>query len=204
MACTRLSGFDEKYLLAEYRQIMTAYNNSHDRRYSLLRLYLTLITVPSSILAVVSNVQTTVFSVSKDAISFFFVLLTAVGLSILNSLISIRQTHVGYAKAINAIRGYFDSKSKDTDFKHALVLPKSALEPKYFVVGSHFFDTLSVAVLNGVLVAYVSYLTSGSLPLSLDCWFLAVVLQVVFYYFRLSSKDRRWTAKAPVGVATPP
>lgn len=184
----------DEYMLEEYRQIMKAYNNSHERRYSLLKLYLTLVTLPSSLVALLVNFAPIVnLSVSLfDATIFFFIVSFAAGFLIFNSLISIRITQVEYAKAINAIRSYFLKKDAP-QIKESIVLPVNPDKPRYYVVGSHFYDCMLIAVLESILVSVIGYLKSNAnLHIIIGSFALSLFSQWIFYFYRLHSKDVEW------------
>lgn len=183
-------------MLEEYRQIMRAYNNSHERRYSLLKLYLTLITLPSSLVALLVNFAPIVnLSISLfDATIFFFIVSFAAGFLIFNSLISIRITQVEYAKAINAIRLYF--LKKNIEIKEFIVLSTSPNKPQYYVIGSHFYDCMLIAVLESILISVIVYLlSSANLYIIIGFFILSLFSQWMFYFYRLHSKDIEWEEK---------
>lgn len=184
----------DKYMLEEYRQIMTAYNSSHERRYSLLKLYLTLVTLPSSLVTLLINFAPSVIvSVSLfDAALFFFTVSFAAGFLIFNSLISIRITQVEYAKAVNAIRSYFLNKGI-LEMKDFIVLPVDPTTPKYYVIGSHFYDCMLIGVLDSILISVIGYLKSNAdLRITIGSFALSLFSHWAFYRYRLHSKDVEW------------
>lgn len=187
---------EERYLIEEYHQLMTAYNSSHERRYSLLQLYFTIIAVPFSVLAALSNITTGITgSIITQLTPFFFGALVIIGIAIYSSLISVRITQVGYAKAMNAIRGYFFAKSTDDEFKKAVILPTDTSQPKYYVLGSHFYDNFLIALLNSAVLAFLAWQVTGYLPLAAVVFALSIVLHWLHYYTQLSRRDNAWQSR---------
>jgi len=187
----------ETFLLQEYEQIMSAYNNSHNRRYEMLKLYITLVTLPTVFLTFITNIPTTdVFFVTETSKSIFLlVIMASIGFIIFNSLISIRITQVLYAKAINSIRRYYAIKNQAA-INNALILPKSPDEPRYYVRGSHFFDCLLIGFVNSILMVFISnHVGNITMELAFVIFLVFLTLHWVYYRLRLYPKDIEWCKK---------
>jgi hypothetical protein len=102
----------EKFFLADYEQVAKAYFDQHKRFADFFKFYLTIMTVPTSV--VVYLVKEGSFSldqlglaVSSVPLAALFLVLAMVGFMMMMILINIRFEILRHARQVNLIRGYF-------------------------------------------------------------------------------------------------
>ncbi len=132
----KFSGF----LLCEYDNIAEAHFKTTEMISEFLKHYLTIISIPITVLVVVLNIDSawTVASTMVIGVAFtaavLFVIISVVGLMALWHIINLRMDALLYARTVNSVRKYFYDQGSSLDLaaKAKLrTLPQSPLLPAY-------------------------------------------------------------------------
>jgi hypothetical protein len=193
----------EDFLLKEYEQTAAAYHSSTDRRYSLLKLYLIIVALPTSIFSIIANfIYNNIISLEYGQLfsTLFLFIMVLSGFLIFNSLISVHITKVIYAKTINKIRGYYVENDSTNTLQKFIILPITDDKPPFFRYGSLFYDCMLISMINSIICGVSTYILLNYYwtifmfyPIIL--FILIFFLHFATYYYRLKKQDRLWTKK---------
>jgi uncharacterized HAD superfamily protein len=130
----------ENFLLSEYNNIAKAHFKTIETISEFLKHYLTIISIPITILVVVLNIDsvrtaasTTITSAAFTAAALF-VIVSVVGLMVLWHIINLRMDALLYARTVNGVRKYFYDQGSNLDIATKVklrTLPQSPLLPAY-------------------------------------------------------------------------
>lgn len=156
------------FMLEEYKQIANAYQDLHAQQNELVRVYLTLVAVPASVLAVVAQLigvesahqatlPGTIAEVGMPVLLALMVALCLVGLAVVLALVFTRAEALLYVRTVNCVRRYFVEHDLERSLKRYLVLPDFDRRSPPYWEGPRtrsFWNVAMVAFLNsGVFFA---------------------------------------------------
>lgn len=185
------------FMLEEYKQMANGYQDLHAQHNEVVKFYLTLVALPSSLLAIIiqfAKIQienkSTLGTVADFGIPIFLILLTSlclVGLAALFALITTRAEGLLYVRTINCIRRYFVENDPRKDLKRFLVLPDYDTFPPYREgeLTRSYWNVILVEILNSAiflitLFSWFQFLGITLYWLAFLCSLLWSVVQIVF------------------------
>lgn len=149
----------EDFLLEEYKQIAQAFFALHNQKNQLLKYYLTLMTIGTTLISIGLQIIPSLFPsfeaiISKDMLSILVMFLAFLGIIIFNSIVGVRHDMLLYARTVNEVRNYFATKNKQ--IKSYLVLPLSSLEPSFWEspIRYFFWEVTLVGMVNSSLIVF--------------------------------------------------
>jgi hypothetical protein len=169
--------YASQFMLQEYTRIIDAYHDLHRQKDALIRLYLTFVSLPVSVIALFlalsrffqANMQQaagmiptqagSVLDALKSAGLFLSILLGFVGFAVLMVMLKIRGEQYLYVKTINGARRFFKEKH-GIDAERYLVLPSNINQLTFGqdeLSGRAFWESMIVAFTNSMLFGFLAY-----------------------------------------------
>jgi hypothetical protein len=168
-----------KFMLQEHSRIIDAYHDLHVQKNELIRVYLTFVSLPATVVAIFLSVykylEPTVplggaGGILQTAGVYLSLLLVLIGVSVLQVMLGIRIEQLLYVKTINAARQYF----KDTcgiEEKY-LVLPSDRDQIMFGheeIWGRAYWESMIVGFTNSMLLAFLFFEGAHHLGLQTAC-----------------------------------
>ncbi len=177
------------FMLEEYQQIAAAYFGLRDQLNNWFRVYLSLLAVPLTALALVLQItqpsQTPGLTDLPELISVILLAIAVLGFFTILMVVSTRTEMIMYARTINHVRKYFaDLSTQGTGvaLDGYLVLPSTDQYPRFY---EPFHSTFIMVVMAGALNGFV---------LGIACINLVVVPLWVFIPVTVCSTGVHWAA----------
>lgn len=216
-------GATEKYknrtdfMLEEYKQIASAFFNLSNQRSRMLQHYLTLVTIPTGLVAAVLSLGSPSLGIYElpPVVGIFSLVIGIMGILVNAILIHMRFEMVFYAKTINLVRGYFTEHGEGPDIRKYLGLPTTDALPHFDESPTSkqwwakytgtFFEVLFVGLISAVLFLVALFSLLGPvLPQEHQAWdpvvyaliVVAVVcVHLVCYRKWAKAREMAWSEK---------
>ena len=196
------------FMLEEYRQIANAFFNLYVQINTILKLYLTIISISSTAIISILTLRPDLFSdnlslleghsIGQIAGGGFFIL-SLVGITIFANIIGTRVQMLNYARTINCIRGYFADNY--SDIKKYLRLPTDDKTPSYFenIYRSFFWQIFMVSFLNSILITVGLNLffweMKSDVVINIIIIILFISIQIIVYYLFCAKRQKDYALK---------
>lgn len=200
------------FMLEEYKQIAKAFSDLYPEKDKLLKFYITLISISSTVLGALlilryeklSEIGITYIDLELgQIIGILFGILAIIGGLIMCSAIGLRIEMLTYARTINRVRRYFADKYMG--IKDYLVLPIYDDKPPYFEKWNQAFiqEVIMLTFLNSILVTISLTL---SFKISTEGWlklihviilFGTAAIQLIIFWIICKSREDEFKVKFP-------
>lgn len=184
----------DDFMIEEYKQIAQAFFALHTQRNQLLRYYLTLMTIGTTVVSIGSQALPTILPqiqpvLTKELLGVLMAFFALLGIVIFTSIIGVRHDMLMYARTVNEIRGYFSKK--DITIQPHLVLPTSCSKPPFWETPLRYFfwEVTLVSIVNSSLIAFAMILVN---LLQISSFSLIGITQIVPYIIIFTAIHHVW------------
>jgi hypothetical protein len=151
------------FMIQEYDRISTAYFGLRDQVNEWFKIYVTLIGLPLTVLAAVTNISAgstnTNLSSIPTIVSSLLAVVSLLGVFVTFSIISMRMEMILYARTINGIRRFFAdldkltiSRTQPSELAKYLILPTSDKQPPFYEAGrAMFYQVMKIGIMDGLI-----------------------------------------------------
>jgi hypothetical protein len=204
------------FMTTEYDRISTAYFDLRDQVNEWFKTYVTLISLPLTVLVAVTKIgedsNTTNFSTIPPIVSILLIVVAFLGFFVNLSIVSMRMEMILYARTINGIRRFFaelgqneNSTGKIKSLAKFLILPTSDKQPPFYESGrAMFWQVCMIGFLDALIfLLAIQNLTSIG-------WFYSSVIGFLFglthwfiYWIMAFNREKKWQIRFTENLANP-
>ena len=195
-------------MIKEYDRISTAYFSLRAQVNEWIKIYITLIGLPLTVLAVVLNkgIGSTDINLNNIPIivSALLFMVSILGFFVTLSIISIRMQMILYARTINGVRRFFaeldqgsSPRTHPSELVNYLILPISDTVPSFYEVGrGMFIQVIMLGFIDGLIfVVAIQNLFFFGWGWSILIGLVFAVLHFVIYFRTACQREKQWKTR---------